>query len=97
MHAELLAIGDIEVRERYRTLVKLAYDVGWCGVGRGHRERQIRDVRAYLRYVQASLESVIDAAPLPQRVEAPVLDQEAEEAWRSPLLAEHWSDPADGS
>jgi hypothetical protein len=97
MHTELLAIGEVEVRERYRTLVKLAYDVGWRGVGRGRRERQIRDVRAYLRYVQASLESVIDAAPLPQKVEAPVLDREVGEAWRAPLLAEHWSDPADGS
>lgn len=97
MHTELLAIGEIEVRERYRTLVKLAYDVGWRGVGRGNHERQIRDVRAYMRYVQASLEAVIDAAPIPRHVDAPVLDRAGEGMWRAPLLPEHWSDPADGT
>ncbi|WP_329312178.1 hypothetical protein [Streptomyces sp. NBC_01262] len=97
MHTELLGIGDIEVRERYRTLVRLAYDVGRRGVGRGHRQRQIRDVRGYLRYVQASLESVIDAGPLPGQVEPPVLDRAEDEEWLPPALARHWVDPADGS
>ena len=96
MQTELFSIHSTEVRDRYRTLVKLAYDVGWRGIGRPRRERQIRDVRAYLRYVQGALESTIDGTPLPSLVAAPVLDREGGEPW-TPGVGTWWSDPADGS
>ncbi|MFC9236142.1 hypothetical protein ACFTZK_06710 [Streptomyces decoyicus] len=97
MHTDLYLISDMPVRNRYRTLVKLAYDVGWRGVGREHRDRQIRDVRNYMRYVQFSLEAVIDGASLPDDVAAPVLERGGSEAWLPPELPWHWGDPADGS
>ncbi|WP_221179353.1 hypothetical protein [Streptomyces botrytidirepellens] len=97
MQTELFSIAAPEVRRRYRTLVKLAYDVGWRGVGRDHRERQIRDVRNYLRYVQLTLECVIDGGRLPDRLEPPVLDRAAPSAWLPPDVPWHWGDPADGS
>ncbi len=97
MHTDLLMIGDAEIRDRYRTLVKLAYDAGWRGIGRNNRERQIRDVRSYLRYVQASLEAVADGAPTPAPVDPPRLDRSGADTWRPPVLPGHWNDPADGS
>jgi hypothetical protein len=96
MHTELFSIRDNEVRDRYRTLVKLAYDVGWRGIGRPHRERQIRDVRTYLRYVQATLESTIDGASLPSVIGEPDLQRRDGEPWPSGQV-QLWSDPADGS
>ncbi|MFD5317929.1 hypothetical protein [Streptomyces sp. NPDC127098] len=97
MITDLYAISDQATRERYRELVRLAYDVGWRGVGSGHRERQIRDVKHYLRYVQHSLETVIDGRPLPGRADPPVLDRPEGEAWQPPVVPWHWGDPADGS
>jgi len=92
---ELLVIQDGEVRRRYRHLVKLAYDVGWRGIGRPHRERQIRDVRDYLRYVQATLSAVIDAAPIPAESGVPALDRAETALWVPPDLGPDWTDPAD--
>lgn len=97
MRTDLLLIGDAEIRDRYRTLVKLAYDVGWRGIGRNNRERQIRDVRHYLRYVQASLEAIADGTPPPVTAAPPSLDRSDTEAWLPPALPPHWNDPADGS
>ena len=97
MHTELVSLSNSEVRDRYRTLVRLTYDVGRRGIGCPYRRRQISDVRTYLRYVQATLVSVIDASPLPEAVEAPVLDRPEGEAWSGPDLGPYWSDPADGS
>lgn len=97
MHTDLLLIRDAEVQDRYRTLVQLVYDVGWRGAGRGNRERQIHDVRHYLRYVQASLEATADGAPLPAAAAPPVLERSDTGAWFPPALPPHWSDPADGS
>ncbi|WP_217196313.1 hypothetical protein [Streptomyces buecherae] len=97
MHTELLSIESGEVRERYRTLVKLVYEAGWRGVGREYRERVIRDARNYLRYVQLCLESVIDGSPIPEAVLPPVLDRVGIEVWTPPDIPWHWGDPADGS
>jgi DNA-binding transcriptional ArsR family regulator len=97
MYTELLVIRDREVRGRYRNLVRLAYDVGGRGIGRPHRKRQIRDVRGYLRYVQATLSAVIDAVDLPAAVEIPILDRAEHESWALPDLGPDWSDPADRS
>jgi hypothetical protein len=97
MHTDLCLIDDLQVRDRYRTLVRLAYDVGRRGIGRGHRERQIRDVGNYLRYVQFSLEALIDGATPPAHVAAPALDRGDSEPWIPPELPWHWGDPADGS
>ncbi|MBL0803101.1 hypothetical protein M2168_003010 [Streptomyces sp. CZ24] len=97
MNTDLLMISDPLVRDRYRTLVALLYDIGWRGAGRAHRERQIRDARHYLRHVQHTLESVIDGAPLPRHAAPPRPDRPGDEAWLPPDLPPHWSDPADGS
>lgn len=97
MQTDLLSIGDDRVRARYRTLVRLSYDVGWRGVGRDHRERQIRDARGYLRYVQFTLEAVIDDSSLPEDCAAPVLERSGSAPWLPPGLPWHWQDPADGS
>jgi hypothetical protein len=97
MVTDLYAISDAGARERYRHLVRLAYDVGWRGIGSDDRKRQIRDVRNYLRYVQHSLESVIDGKPLPQYVDPPVLDRPEGAPWQPPVVPWYWGDPADGS
>ncbi|MFI1430408.1 hypothetical protein [Streptomyces lydicus] len=97
MQTDLYLIGDMQVRDRYRTLVKLTYDVGWRGVGREHRDRQIRDVRHYMRYVQFSLEAVIDGVSPPDHVAAPTLERGESEPWLPPALPWYWGDPADGS
>ncbi|AXQ55904.1 hypothetical protein [Streptomyces koyangensis] len=97
MSTDLLMISAPMVRDRYRTLVALLYDIGWRGAGRAHRERQIHDVRNYLRHVQHTLESVIDGAPLPRHAAPPGPDRPGDEAWLPPDLPPHWSDPADGS
>ncbi|MER8029072.1 hypothetical protein ABTZ78_08935 [Streptomyces bauhiniae] len=97
MQTDLLSIGDDRVRARYRALVRLCYDVGWRGVGRDHRERQIRDVRGYLRYVQFTLEAVIDDSSLPEDCAAPVLERSDNAPWLPPGLPWYWQDPADGS
>jgi hypothetical protein len=97
MQTDLLSIGDDHVRARYRTLVRLSFDVGWRGIGQDNRERQIRDVRGYLRYVQFTLEAVIDGSPLPDDCEAPVLDRSGGAPWLPPVVPWHWQDPADGS
>lgn len=78
MQTDLLSIGDDRVRARYRSLVRLCYDVGWRCIGQGNRDRQIWDVRGYLRYVQLSLEAVIDASSLPDDCEPPELERSAE-------------------
>jgi len=97
MLTELFSIGQTEVRARYRTLVRLAHDAGWRGVGREHPERLVRDIRNYLRYVQLSLEAVIDGVPLPEHVDPPVLDRAEGDIWLPPHVPDHWGDPADGS
>ncbi|TDC65526.1 hypothetical protein [Streptomyces hainanensis] len=97
MITDLYAISDHTARERYRELVRLAYDVGWREVGAGNRERQIRDAKHYLRYVQHSLEALIDGSPLPGHVEPPVLDRPEDEPWQPPVVPWYWGDPADGS
>ncbi|MCR0988285.1 MULTISPECIES: hypothetical protein [Streptomyces] len=97
MSTDLLMIADPLVRDRYRALVQLVYDIGRRGAGRAHRERQIRDARHYLRHVQHTLESVIDGAPLPRHAAPPRPDRPGDEAWLPPDLPPHWSDPADGS
>jgi hypothetical protein len=94
---ELLSVSDIEARARYRSLVQMIYDVGWRNSGRGYRERQIRDVRTYLRYIQHTLESVIDGMSLPPELSAPDLGRADDELWPPAPLPEYWSDPADGS
>ncbi|MER7902091.1 MULTISPECIES: hypothetical protein [Streptomyces] len=97
MQTDLLSVGDDHVRARYRTLVKLCFDVGWRGIGQDNRERQIRDVRGYLHYVQFTLEAVVDATPTPGDCEAPDLERSDEAPWLPPGLPWHWQDPADGS
>jgi len=97
MQTDLLSIGDDRVRARYRALVRLCFDVGYRGVGQSHRERQIRDARGYLRYVQFTLESVIDGGHLPDDCGAPVLERSDSAPWLPPALPWHWEDPADGS
>ena len=97
MQTDLLSVGDDHVRARYRTLVRLCFDVGYRGIGQDNRERQIRDVRGYLRYVQFTLEAVIDAIPVPDDCEAPVLERRDEAPWLPPAVPWHWQDPADGS
>ncbi|MER5989111.1 hypothetical protein [Streptomyces sp. NPDC001787] len=97
MQTDLLAIQGAEVRDRYCTLVKLGFDVAWRGVGQGDRKRQIRDVRAYLRYVQLTLEAVVDDAAPPPHIEPPVLDRQDDNAWAPPHLPWYRHDPADGS
>ncbi|WP_159048597.1 hypothetical protein [Streptomyces sp. NRRL F-4489] len=97
MHTDLFLISGMPVRDRYRTLVKLAYDAGWRGLGHAHRERHIRDVRNYLRYVQLTLEAVVDGTQLPEYASPPVLERPGSEAWLPPTLPWHWTDPADGS
>ncbi|MFF4502758.1 hypothetical protein [Streptomyces sp. NPDC001401] len=98
MQTDLLSVGDDRVRARYRALVRLCFDVGYRGIGQSHRERQIRDVRGYLRYVQFTLEAVIDGSPLPDDYAAPVLDERSDTTpWLPPVLPWHWQDPADGS
>ncbi|WP_327705114.1 hypothetical protein OG530_28925 [Streptomyces decoyicus] len=98
MHTDLFLISDMDVRDRYRTLVKLAYDARSRGIGREHRERQIRDVGNYMRYVQFSLEAVVDGASRPDHVPAPVLERGGSEAWLPPAPTPgRGGDPADGS
>ncbi|MDQ0600130.1 hypothetical protein QF037_004475 [Streptomyces canus] len=97
MQTDLLSIENDQVRARFRTLVKLGFDVAWRGIGQGNRERQIRDVRGYLRYVQLTLEAVIDGSPLPDPCVPPVLDRSDGDAWVPPSVPWHWRDPADGS
>lgn len=97
MQTDLLSISNDRVRARYRALVRLSFDVGWRGIGQSNRGRQIRDVRGYLRYVQFTLEAVIDGRPLPDDCEAPALDRNASAPWLPPALPWHWQDPADGS
>ncbi|MFH9224518.1 hypothetical protein [Streptomyces lydicus] len=97
MHTDLYLIVDVQVRDRYRTLVKLVYDVGRRGIGRDHRERQIQDMQNYIRYVQFSLEAVIDGASPPDHVDAPALERGDSEPWLPPELPWYWGDPADGS
>ncbi|UNR57996.1 hypothetical protein IPZ55_16260 [Streptomyces sp. A10(2020)] len=97
MSTDLLMITDPVVRDRYRALVELVYDTGYRGAGQGHRERQIRDARNYLRHVQHTLEAVIDGAPLPRHAAPPRPDRPGDEAWLPPDLPPHWTDPADGS
>ncbi|MEU5357379.1 hypothetical protein ACFY9R_20885 [Streptomyces albidoflavus] len=97
MSTDLLMITDPVVRDRYRALVELVYDTGYRGAGQGHRERQIRDARNYLRHVQHTLESVIDGVPLPRHAAPPRPDRPGDEAWLPPDLPPHWTDPADGS
>ncbi|MFD7648768.1 hypothetical protein ACFV5M_14090 [Streptomyces albidoflavus] len=97
MNTDLLMITDPVVRDRYRALVELVYDTGYRGAGQGHRERQIRDARNYLRHVQHTLESVIDGVPLPRHAAPPRPDRPGDEAWLPPDLPPHWTDPADGS
>ncbi|MFF9770968.1 hypothetical protein ACF1GT_31065 [Streptomyces sp. NPDC014636] len=97
MQTDLLSIGDNRVRDRYRALVRLCFDVGYRGIGQIHRERQIRDVRGYLRYVQFTLEAVIDGSTLPSDYAAPVLERSDSTPWLPPVLPWHWQDPADGS
>ncbi len=97
MNTDLLMITDPVVRDRYRALVELVYDTGYRGAGQGHRERQIRDARNYLRHVQHTLESVIDGAPLPRHAAPPRPDRPGDEAWLPPDPPPHWTDPADGS
>lgn len=97
MQTDLFSIQDAAVRDRYRTLVRLAFDVGWRGVGGGNRDRQIRDVRGYLRYVQLTLEAVVDDAVPPTHTAPPCLDRQGDEGWVPPQVPWHWHDPADGS
>ncbi|MEU1088156.1 hypothetical protein ACFYPN_31565 [Streptomyces sp. NPDC005576] len=97
MQTDLFSIQETAVRDRYRMLVKLAYDVAWRGVGAGHRDRQIHDVGGYLRYVQMTLESVVDDAPPPSHLAPPTLDRQGNAAWDMPRLPWHWHDPADNS
>ncbi|MFF4929218.1 hypothetical protein ACFY2H_10075 [Streptomyces griseofuscus] len=97
MQTDLLSIGNDRVRARYRTLVRLGYDVGWRGISQSNRGRQIHDVRGYLRYVQFTLEAVIDGSPLPDDCEAPALDRSDSVPWLPPTVPWHWQDPADGS
>ncbi|WP_338931355.1 hypothetical protein WEB32_12185 [Streptomyces netropsis] len=97
MQTDLFAIADSEVRDRYRSLVALSYDVGYRQVGHTDRPRQIRDVRHYLRYVQLSLEAVIDGGALPAHAVPPVLDRPDGAAWLPPQIPRHWRDPADAS
>ncbi|ONK11205.1 hypothetical protein [Streptomyces sp. MP131-18] len=97
MITDLYAINDQEARERYRELVRLAYDVGWRSLGSGNRVRQIRDVKHYLRYVQHSLEALIDGSPLPDHVDPPILDRPEGEPWQPPAAPWYWDDPAGGS
>ncbi|MFD6425644.1 hypothetical protein [Streptomyces sp. NPDC060198] len=97
MQTDLFSIQDAAVRDRYRTLVGLAYDVAWRGVGQGRPERQIRDVWGYLRYVQLTLEAVIDESDVPRHAAPPALDRENDEAWVPPQVPWHWRDPADDS
>lgn len=97
MVTDLFAISDTEARSRYRALVKLVYDAGWRGKGREHPQRLVRDVRYYVRFVQASLEAVIDGDQLPSHVDPPVLERPEADLWNPPRAPEHWGDPADGS
>ncbi|MDI5971525.1 hypothetical protein POF50_019690 [Streptomyces sp. SL13] len=93
---ELLAITNGEVRARFRILIRMIYDVGWRYSGRGHRERQIRDVGTYLAFVRHSLEALIDGKPLPPPLTAPDLDRPEGAVWPPMPVPEAWSDPADG-
>ncbi|GLF99265.1 hypothetical protein [Streptomyces yaizuensis] len=98
MQTDLLSIGDQEVRDRYRTLVRLGFDIGWRCAGQGNRVRQVKDMRGYLRYVQFTLEAVIDGRPVPEPCEPPVLERTGDDqGWEPPELPAHWRDPADGS
>ncbi|MFD8864036.1 hypothetical protein ACFV1F_06525 [Streptomyces sp. NPDC059590] len=97
MFTELFSITDAEMRERYRELVRLAYDAGWRGAGGQRPDRLVRDVRNYLRYVQVSLGSVIDGKPLPAREEPPALDRDSPAVWTPSSSSAIWSDPADRS
>ncbi|WP_326815658.1 MULTISPECIES: hypothetical protein [unclassified Streptomyces] len=97
MQTDLLSIGDAEARARYRTLVKIAFDVGWRRMGQVDRERQIADARGYMRYVQLTLEAVVDGTALPAHVAPPVLDRQSGYAWVPPQVPWYWHDPADGS
>ncbi|TMU92388.1 hypothetical protein [Streptomyces sp. DASNCL29] len=97
MFTELFSITDVEMRERYRALVRLVYDAGWRGAGGRHPERLIRDVRNYLRYVQVSLGFVIDGEPLPIHEEPPILDRDSPVVWEPSSSSAIWRDPADGS
>lgn len=68
MRTDLYLIGDIQVRDRYRTLVKLAYDIGWRGIGREHRNRQIRDVASCGLFaphrLRAAQMALVDGVPM---------------------------------
>ncbi|MEU6991921.1 hypothetical protein ABZ953_14845 [Streptomyces sp. NPDC046465] len=93
---DLPLIGETEIRVRYRTLVKLSYDVGWRGKGQERGAGVVRDIRGYLRYVQLSLETVVDGTQIPGHEEPPVLDRPDAGVWRSPQVSDDWTDPADG-
>ncbi|MFJ4923383.1 hypothetical protein [Streptomyces sp. NPDC088725] len=95
MHTELFGIGQGEARDRCRALVKLTYDAGWRQEGQDHPTRVVRDIRNCLRYVQFSLEAVIDGRPLPSHAEPPVLERDTPEMWLPPEIPGHWGDPAD--
>ena len=97
LQTDLLSINEPEIRDRYRTVVKLAYDVAWRNAGRQQPDRVVRDVRNYLRYVQDSLDALIDDAPLPRRVLPPTLDREGSAPWRPPAPPWQLRDPADES
>lgn len=97
MQTDLFSIQIASVRDRYRTLVELSYDIAWRGIGREDRKRQIRDARGYLRYVQLTLEAVVDDAPLPSHVSPPVLDRQGVEAWSPSETPSYWHDPGDHS
>ncbi|WP_018545126.1 hypothetical protein [Streptomyces sp. LaPpAH-108] len=97
MQTDLLSIGDARVRARYRTLVRLCHDVGWRSIGQDDRETRVRDVRGYLRYVQFTLEAVIDGRSLPDDCPAPVLERGDGVPWLPPVVPWYWRDPADGS
>lgn len=97
MQTDLLSIANDRVRARFRSLVRLCYDVAWRSIGQENWERQIRDVRGYLRYVQLSLEAVIDGRPIPDDCEPPALERNDSAAWLPPVVPWHWQDPADGS
>ncbi|MFJ3189435.1 hypothetical protein [Streptomyces halstedii] len=97
MQTDLFSIQDTAVRARYRALVRLAFDVAWRGIGEGHRDRQIRDVRGYLRYVQLTLEAVVDDTAPPSHMAPPDLDRQDDESWVPSQVPWHLNDPADGS
>ncbi|WP_049581018.1 hypothetical protein [Streptomyces sp. SBT349] len=59
MITDLYTISDQNARERYRELVRLAYDVGYRGVGSGNRDRQIGVRDGRLRDARHTATSVL--------------------------------------